>query len=243
MPHVFDPTPHDTEFLGTVGWYRIHFTGPDTPLGFGWIVHFGQARRIAEVWLNGQGIGYHRDPYVPFGLFAKGVRPGEDNVLIVRVDNRRTAALREGWWNWGGLTRPVELQPVGGAQLTKFGLMPQLNCHGPCRAHVLVDGTVRNNTGEPTSPYVTVSLVSPGGVLTRQSISAPSLKPGASGRVHASIPVMGAPELWSPQSTRSSTRRRSRRASATRSSRSTTRTSACARCWCATACSTSTAGA
>jgi beta-glucuronidase len=199
VPHVFDPTPQESEFLGTVGWYRIHFTGPATPAGFGWIMHFGQARRIADVWLNGKGIGTHRDPYAPFGLYANGIVAGAENSLVVRVDSRRTAALREGWWNWGGLTRPVELEPTGGAQLTKLGLMPQLDCHAACRGRVLVDGIVRNNTGATTAPFVVVSLTSPAGVLTRQTIPAPSLKPGASANIRASIPVTGAPELWSPQ--------------------------------------------
>src|SRR4051812_50225030 len=30
VPHVFNPTPVDSEFLGTVGWYRMHLVTPAT---------------------------------------------------------------------------------------------------------------------------------------------------------------------------------------------------------------------
>ena len=33
--------------------------------------------------------------------------------LVVRVDNRKGKEPREGWWNWGGITRQVRLIPQG----------------------------------------------------------------------------------------------------------------------------------
>ena len=69
----------------------------------GWAVRFGSVRRVAEAWLNGEPIGRHTDPYVPFELPAAGLRPGRTNTLVVRVDNRKGPEPREGWWNWGGI--------------------------------------------------------------------------------------------------------------------------------------------
>ena len=58
-------------------------------------------------------IGVHRDPYSAFELAANGLRPGQPNTLVVRADYRRPAGLREGWWNWGGITRQVALVARG----------------------------------------------------------------------------------------------------------------------------------
>src|SRR4051794_23591201 len=110
VPHVFDPHPTDANFLGTYGWYRLKFATPATPEGFGWALRFEGARRVTTAWLNGARIGHNSDPYEPFTLPAKGLRTdGQPNELVVRVQNIRPADLHEGWWNWGGLVRPVTL--------------------------------------------------------------------------------------------------------------------------------------
>ena len=114
IPHVFNPTPVDAEFLGTVGWYRLRIPTPATPAGFTWALRFEGVRRKATVYLNGRRVGFNTNPYEPFDVAASNLRPpGQMNTLVVRVSNMRTTALREGWWNWGGITRPVSLQPVG----------------------------------------------------------------------------------------------------------------------------------
>src|SRR5215213_9586927 len=50
VPHVFDPRPLESLFKGTVGWYRIGFSGPETGEGFNWWLRFEQVRRSARVW-------------------------------------------------------------------------------------------------------------------------------------------------------------------------------------------------
>ena len=75
MPHVFNPTPVDSEFLGTIGWYRMHLTTPATPGGFGWQLRFEGARRTTYVWLNGKLLGRNVNPYEPFTLPAAALNP------------------------------------------------------------------------------------------------------------------------------------------------------------------------
>jgi hypothetical protein len=201
LPHVFDPTPHASEFHGTVGWYRLDFTAP-ARRGFSWALHFEQARRVAHVWLNGADLGTHSDPYVPFTLPATGLRAGGRNTLVVRVDNRKGKEPREGWWNWGGLTRPVELVPLGSVRMADLGLMPKLRCTGPddCTAQVLVDGVVTNAGTTRTRPRVAVRLVAPGSrAVTQRTIALRPLDPGETVHVRSAIPVSGNPQLWSPE--------------------------------------------
>ena len=111
VPHVFNPKPVDSQFLGTIAWYRIKLTTPATPAGFGWALRFEGVRRRATVYLNGRRIGGSQKAYEPFTISLPKLRaPGRENELVVRVSNLRTEELREGWWNWGGLTRPVVLR-------------------------------------------------------------------------------------------------------------------------------------
>src|SRR6185503_1287561 len=140
-------------FPGTTGTYRLRFTPPRLPAGFSWALRFEQVRRVARVALNGALLGVHKDPYVPFILPARSLRPGVPNELVVQVDNRQGPEPREGWWNWGGITRPVTLVPQGPVVLRDLGLMPRLECNSAARCRdgqVLVDGLLTNRSAVRT---------------------------------------------------------------------------------------------
>ena len=200
IPHVPEPRANPQVFYGSVGWYRLHFTGPATPPGLGWAVRFEQVRRVARVWLNGRELGVHRDPYTPFELLAKGLRPGQPNTLVVRVDYRRSAALREGWWNWGGITRAVSLVPRGAVVLHDVGLLPRRVCvDSGCAWNVLVDGWLENPSEAVQRPGVTVRLQSPGGKISSGSAAPRALRPGERVRVRFAVELRGKPRIWSPE--------------------------------------------
>ncbi len=202
VPGVFEARPIESGFGGTVGWYRTTFPGPDAG-GLGWAVRFEQVRRTAKVWLNGRQIGTHRDPYTPFELPATGLRPGRPNTLVVRVDNRRGPQPREGWWNWGGIPRPVSLVARGPVVLQQSGLLPRRRCAGggePCRWSVLLDGWLENRSDAVRHPAVTVRLRSPGGEVSEGRTAPRILRPGERVRVRLPVAVNGEPELWSPES-------------------------------------------
>lgn len=201
IPHVLDARTVPEVFYGSIGWYRLNFNGPQTPPGLGWAVRFEQVRRIARVWLNGREIGVNRSPYTPFELPAKGLRPGRPNTLVVRVDYRRSKALREGWWNWGGITRPVSLVARGPVVLHDSGLLPRRICaKAGCAWSVLVDGWLENTSDTIQAPAVSARLQSPDGTISQASAGARQLQPGERVRVRFLVPVRGAPKLWSPES-------------------------------------------
>jgi hypothetical protein len=202
VPHVMQPDPTPESFPGTTGTYRLSFTAPHLPAGFTWAVRFEQVRRVARVTLNGVLLGVHKDPYVPFTLAAPSLRPGQRNDLVVEVDNRKGPEPREGWWNWGGITRPVELIAEGPVVLNDFALLPHVDCNaaGRCRdAQVLLDGWVTNRLAQRTRPSVTVRLRSPRAhAITKAVIAGPVLAPGQRARLRARIHLDGRPEPWSP---------------------------------------------
>src|SRR3954447_1738956 len=163
VPHVMQATTTPETFNGTTGTYRLRFTAPATPRGFGWGLRFEQVRRVARVVLNGKTIGVHQDPYTPFTLPASTLRPGA-NELVVHVDNRKGPEPREGWWNWGGITRPVSLVAQGPVVLRDLGLLPRVDCDrkGFCRdGQFLVDGWLTNRSAVRTRPTVIVRVTAP----------------------------------------------------------------------------------
>jgi beta-glucuronidase len=204
VPGVFDPRPIEDNFAGTVGWYRLTFTGPRAAPDLRWGIRFEQVRRTARVWLNGRLLGTHTDPYIPFTLPAAGLRAGAANTLVVRVDNRKGKEPREGWWNWGGITRPVSLVPRAMIGLDTPGLLSEVGCppggEPRCTASVLVDGTLEHRGSAPARPTIAVTLTAPDGTVSRASTTARSLRPGERTRVRFRVPVRGTPRLWAPGS-------------------------------------------
>jgi beta-glucuronidase len=195
VPGVFDTNTPPDEYLGRVGWYRVTFTGPQAPAGYDWALRFESVRRTADVTLNGEPIGRHTDPYLPFELPASGIKPGEPNVLEVRVDNRKIENPREGWWNWGGIVRPVELVAKGRVALDDAAVLTR-SLSGR-RATMLFDGWVTNRSDHPLSPEITVALHAPSGRTTEVRRHAGELAAGEQRRVRFAFAVDHA-ETWAP---------------------------------------------
>jgi hypothetical protein len=213
VPGVFDASVAPKLFGGQVKVYRLRFTAPKTRR-FRWILRFEQARRRTTVVLNGRRLGVHIDPYTPFDIEAKGLRRGRSNELLVYVDSRKDPRLPEGWWNWGGITRPVWLVPKGRMTLSDLGLLSDVTCRGPataCRAGLIVDGLLSRLPKEKprfarkrrkrvrlpaTQPKLTVRLRSPLGRVTRKTFT---LKGSRKRRRRQELELrVPAPQLWSP---------------------------------------------
>ncbi len=204
VPSVFDPIAKRSAFSGTVRRYKIRFRGPRTPKGFRWLLRFEGVRRNAGVLLNGKRIGRSKTPYIPFELEAKGLRPNRMNELIVIVDNRKDRQLPEGWWNWGGIIRPVRLIPAGRAYIKDLGVMSKVRCHGPataCSAKFLVDGNMQKLGGKGViKPTVEAFFRSPSGRVTRRRLRLRTQgRRNKALRFSVNVP---APQLWKPEDPR-----------------------------------------
>jgi beta-glucuronidase len=187
---------------GYVGWYRRDFTLPAGAFsGYvpkanrHWIIRFESVNYRATVWLNGHELGSHAGGYVPFEIDLSDLRQGV-NRLIVRVDNRRTAAdLPPGpggqWWNYGGILREVYLRAVQTADLSQVQIQtlhPCPRCDATIREQVLV----RNMTGARQK-------VSLGGTYgpARLDFGSATIAPGATWTANATTHVPH-PSLWAP---------------------------------------------
>ena len=199
VPSVFDTRALAGLYPGQVRRYRLRFVGPQTRPGFRWLIRFDSVRRNAGVLLNGRRIGRNVDPYTPFTVEARGLRPGRLNELSVVVDGRKNPDLPEGWWNWNGIVRPVHLIPAGPARVEDLGTLSRVKCRGPasgCRAELLIDGLLQRRGARPIEPTLEVELRSPSGRATRRSFRLPR-QSSRSKRLQLAMRVP-APELWSP---------------------------------------------
>ena len=187
---------------GYVGWYRRDFTVPTDAFASyvpksdrHWIIRFESVNYRATVWLNGREIGSHAGAYVPWELDLTGVRAGV-NRLIVRVDNRRTAAdLPPGpggeWWNYGGILREVYLRAVQTADLEQVGIRTLHTCPR-CDADIQEQVLVRNVTGARQKVELT-GTYGP----KRLSFGSATIAPHATWTAHGSVRISH-PSLWAP---------------------------------------------
>ncbi len=187
---------------GSVGWYRRDFTLPAgafasyVPIASRyWIIRFESVNYRATVWLNGHEIGSHAGAYVPWELDLTGLRAGV-NRLIVRVDNRRTAAdLPPGpggqWWNYGGILREVYLRAVQTADLEQVQIRTLHACSS-CAASIEEQVLVRNVTGSRQKVALTGTFGS-----ERMSFGSATIAPHATWTANASVRIPH-PSLWAP---------------------------------------------
>ena len=112
------------DLTDTVCWYRKHFTLTEQQLQGKVFIEFEGARQGADVYLNGQHVGFSDNGVMAFGFdLTPSVKAGR-NVLAVRCDNSwtyrdRTLNSRYQWndknfnANYGGLPKNVYLHLTG----------------------------------------------------------------------------------------------------------------------------------
>lgn len=97
-------------------WYRRKFDAPARKASDRVFLEFGAVNYRADVYLNGKKLGVHEGGFTPFRFEVTDRLQPRDNSLVLKVDNKRRAdgvpTLNTDWWNYGGITRPVELVVV-----------------------------------------------------------------------------------------------------------------------------------
>jgi len=78
----------------------------------------------AIVYINGKKLGEHVGGFTPFNFeITDKVNDGE-NFIIVKVDNKRlpegVPTVNTDWWNYGGITRDVDLIEVPGTFIRDY---------------------------------------------------------------------------------------------------------------------------
>ena len=165
-------------------WYQRSFSfhaAPHTRV----FLYFGAANYQARVWLNGQKLGEHTGGFTPFNFEVTGQLAEGENNLVVEVNNARhedaVPARSTDWWNYGGLTRSVELIELPEVFIQNYLVQLARGSRDEIAGWVQLNGVSR---AQP----VTVAIPEIG--LTKALVS------DASGRVEFRFPAKV--RLWSP---------------------------------------------
>ena len=102
-------------FYEGVLWYQRYFSYQKRERKRTFL-YFGAANYQARVWLNGVKLGEHQGGFTPFDFEVTDKIADGENSVVVEVDNTRRAdgvpSTHTDWWNYGGLTRSVQLIEV-----------------------------------------------------------------------------------------------------------------------------------
>jgi len=72
------------------GWYRKHFSVSKEYSDRKAFIEFEGVQKYCKVWVNGKYLGDHKGGYGSFDFDISAVlKPGEDNVIVVAVNNRQ----------------------------------------------------------------------------------------------------------------------------------------------------------
>ena len=114
-------------YEGTVWFYKqFRLERKEQRGGKRTLLYFGAVNYEAYVYVNGQLAGHHEGGFTPFNFDVTDLLQDGDNVVIVKVDNKRRAAhvptLIFDWWNYGGITRDVLLAEVNPVYIENYNL-------------------------------------------------------------------------------------------------------------------------
>ena len=144
---------------GTV-WYQRSFNYKKAKEGNRVYLYFGAANYRADVYLNAKKLGSHIGGFTPFSFeVPDSILKREDNFLVVKVDNKRgkqeVPTVNTDWWNYGGITRTVQLVEVPQTFIRDFSLQLKKPAPGAklSTKNAVVEGWMKlngNNAGQVT---------------------------------------------------------------------------------------------
>ncbi|MDD8016840.1 MAG: glycoside hydrolase family 2 TIM barrel-domain containing protein [Bacteroidota bacterium] len=140
-------------------WYRTKFSLPDSLKQKFVKLNFYAVNYVADVWLNGNYLGWHEGGYTPFSFdVSSALRFDSANVLVVRVDNIPWGSRNDivpfytcDWFNYAGIIHDVYLEFSDKISVTRADVITK-DITG------LVQATVVVNNRMPSNENVDVTL-------------------------------------------------------------------------------------
>ncbi len=145
-------------YEGTL-WYKKSFDFKNPGTGKKVFIYFGAVNYECDVYLNGKKLGAHRGGFTPFNFeIPQSLLKENDNYLVVKVDNKRgvdeVPTLNTDWWNYGGITRDVELVIVPEHFITDYSI--HLSKNDSSREEKNIEGWIKFNA--PVKENATIEI-------------------------------------------------------------------------------------
>jgi hypothetical protein len=194
------------------GWYRKHFAIAKGQTGRKVFVEFDGVQKYCKVWLNGQYVGDHKGGFHSFYFdLTDHIRFGEDNVLVVAVNNRQTDSFHipvmdAGNWDiYGGIYRNVRLViaerlyvPFQGSYKHEGGTFITTPKVSETEAQISVKTWVQNDFLEGRDCELRTVIVDAQGKLALTLTSKKTIRPGELAEFEQTN-TLAHPQLWSPE--------------------------------------------
>lgn len=196
LPHTWnqwDATDLTPGYRRDASWYRKTLDLPARS-GERYLLRCEGANMKAEVFVNGQKAGAHVGGYLGFVVdLTPWVQAGA-NELAIRVDNGYDPDLipsqKADFFLYGGLTRDLWLETVPTTYLqTVKASIPEVTAQ-----QARTTWEVQRNQPATKPQQVRVRLYDPAGVMVAEQVE----KKWVDDRLTGSLPVLRAPQLWSP---------------------------------------------
>jgi len=130
-------------YEGTI-WYRKKFNAPERSEDSRVFIYFGAVNYRADVYLNCKKLGTHTGGFTPFYFEISNYLKETDNSLVVKVDNKRlkegVPTLNTDWWNYGGITRDVELIVVPSTFIRDYSIVLESALNKTVKGKVSING-------------------------------------------------------------------------------------------------------
>ncbi|MFP4061097.1 MAG: glycoside hydrolase family 2 protein [Bacteroidales bacterium] len=137
-------------------WFKKSFDYKIRKNGNRLFVHFGAANYRADVYVNGKKAGFHEGGFTPFYFEITDLVREKENFIIVRVDARRkktnVPALNADWWNYGGITRDVDLIETPSNYIEDYRLQLKKG------SNKTIAGYIKMNGDDPEGSEIKLSI-------------------------------------------------------------------------------------
>lgn len=115
------------QYYEGIVWYQRNFDITDLKNNKKYFLYFGAVNYEADVYLNGEKIGFHKGGFTPFNFeIPKALLKEKGNFLVLKVDNLRhpdeIPTVNTDWWNYGGITRDVKLVITPEVFVKQYGI-------------------------------------------------------------------------------------------------------------------------
>ncbi|MFH1198407.1 MAG: glycoside hydrolase family 2 TIM barrel-domain containing protein [bacterium] len=130
-------------------WYRYKFDVDNSFNDKFMKLIFYSVNYIADVWLNGEYLGYHEGGYTPFAFNVSNVIiPNGENVLAVRVDNIPWGKRKDivpfyqcDWFNYAGIIHDIYLEATDNINVSRNDVVPQ-NIDGEISVRTIINNNL-----------------------------------------------------------------------------------------------------
>jgi len=180
---------------GGIGWYKTELDIPADAQSRRFYLYFEGVYNRSEVFVNGIAVGNRPNGYVSFMYdITAQVKPGEKNVVTVRVDHSLDADSR--WYTGSGIYRPVHLVTADPVHIGLWGVHYTTEVNQSGAARIDVATLIENQGGKDASVEVKHELFDAAGLSVAQVGKTINVAKEAGGTVQQEL-KLDQPKLWS----------------------------------------------